>query len=214
MNQPQNDVIENVLYNDIEIGQSARLVRTLTLEDIRAFAAISGDVNPAHLDMSFANESMFHGVIGHGMWTGSLVSTVLGTIFPGPGTIYLEQSFRFKRPVRVGDTLTVIVTVAEKNDAKHSLLLDCVINNQNGDQVVVGQAKVMAPTEKIIRPRMGTPKLNLFDPETRVQNFISSLDTSTPITVGLIHPTDQISLTAALEIAETGKLSPVPSTGC
>lgn len=114
MNQPQNDVIENVLYNDIEIGQSARLVRTLTLEDIRAFAAISGDVNPAHLDTSFANESMFHGVIGHGMWTGSLVSTVLGTIFPGPGTIYLEQSFRFKRPVRVGDTLTVIVTVAEK----------------------------------------------------------------------------------------------------
>jgi phosphate acetyltransferase len=209
MNQPQHDVIENVLYDEIEVGQSARLVRTLTLEDIRAFAAVSGDVNPAHLDTSFANESMFHGVIGHGMWTGSLVSTVLGTVFPGPGTIYLEQSFRFKRPVRIGDTLTVIVTVAEKNDEKHSLLLDCVINNQNGDQVVVGQAKVMAPTEKIIRPRMGTPKLNLFDPETRVQSFIASLEVVHPISVGIIHPTDQASLTAALEMAETGKLSPV-----
>jgi len=209
MNQPQQDVIENVLYDEIEVGQSARLVRTLTLEDIRAFAAVSGDVNPAHLDTSFANESMFHGVIGHGMWTGSLVSTVLGTVFPGPGTIYLEQSFRFKRPVRIGDTLTVIVTVAEKNDEKHSLLLDCVINNQNGDQVVVGQAKVMAPTAKIIRPRMGTPKLNLFDPETRVQSFIASLEVEHPISVGIIHPTDQASLTAALEMAETGKLNPV-----
>ena len=145
MTSESPDVIENVLYDDIEIGQSARLVRTLTLEDIRAFAAVSGDVNPAHLDASFANESMFHGVIGHGMWTGSLVSTVLGTILPGPGTIYLEQSFRFKRPVRIGETLTVTVTVAEKHDEKHSLVLDCTIDNQDGNQVVVGQAKVMAP---------------------------------------------------------------------
>ena len=67
MTSESPDVIENVLYDDIEIGQSARLVRTLTLEDIRAFAAVSGDVNPAHLDASFANESMFHGVIGHGI---------------------------------------------------------------------------------------------------------------------------------------------------
>ena len=209
MTETNHDVIENVLYDDITVGQSARLVRTLTLEDIRAFAAVSGDVNPAHLDTSFANESMFHGVIGHGMWTGSLVSTVLGTVFPGPGTIYLEQSFRFKRPVRIGDTLTVTVAVAEKNDEKHSLILDCRIDNQNGDAVVVGQAKVMAPTEKIIRPRMHPPKLNLFDPETRAQNFQTSLDVSPPIRVGVIHPTDQISLTAALEMAETGTLVPV-----
>ena len=209
MTSESPDVIKNVLYDDIEIGQSARLVRTLTLEDIRAFAAVSGDVNPAHLDASFANESMFHGVIGHGMWTGSLVSTVLGTILPGPGTIYLEQSFRFKRPVRIGATLTVTVTVAEKHDEKHSLVLDCTIDNQDGNQVVVGQAKVMAPTEKIIRPRMGIPKLNVFDPETRVQSFLGSLQPTQPIRIGLIHPTDQISLTAAVEMATTGKLTPV-----
>jgi phosphate acetyltransferase len=98
MTSESPDVIENVLYDDIEIGQSARLVRTLTLEDIRAFAAVSGDVNPAHLDASFANESMFHGVIGHGMWTGSLVSTVLGTILPDPGPSIWNKAFVLNDP--------------------------------------------------------------------------------------------------------------------
>lgn len=209
MNEPQHDVIENVLYADIAIGDSARLVRTLTLEDIRAFAAVSGDVNPAHLDTSFANESMFHGIIGHGMWSGSLVSTVLGTQFPGPGTIYLEQSFRFKRPVRVGDTLTVIVTVLEKQDEKHILVLACSITNQNGDEVVSGQARVIAPSEKIIRPRIGTPKLNVFDPEVRVRHFIESVAPTPPVTAAYVHPTSEVTLLAAQKLLETGTVTPM-----
>lgn len=209
MNQQTPETIENVLYGEIQLGQSARLVRTLTPEDIRAFAAVSGDVNPAHLDTSFANDSMFHGVIGHGMWTGSLVSTILGTQFPGPGTIYLEQSFRFKRPVRVGDTLTVEVVVLEKHDDKHTLVLDCTIGNQHGDQVVVGQAKVMAPTEKIVRPRMQTPQLNVFDPQTRIDAFIASLQPDLPVRAAIVHPTDAATLTAVLELKETGCIAPV-----
>jgi phosphate acetyltransferase len=209
MNDLQHDVIENILYADIEIGDSSRLIRTLTLEDIRAFAAVSGDVNPAHLDASFANESMFHGIIGHGMWSGSLVSTVLGTQFPGPGTIYLEQSFRFKRPVRVGDTLTVIVTVLEKHDEKHILVLACSITNQNGDEVVSGQARVIAPSEKIIRPRIGTPKLNVFDPEVRVRHFIESVTPTPPVVAAYVHPTSEVTLLAAQKLLETGTVTPV-----
>lgn len=209
MDEQKHDVIENVLYADIEIGDSSRLVRTLTLEDIRAFAAVSGDVNPAHLDTSFANESMFHGIIGHGMWSGSLVSTVLGTQFPGPGTIYLEQSFRFKRPVRVGDTLTVIVTVLEKHDDKHTLVLACSIANQNGDEVVSGQARVIAPSEKIIRPRIGTPKLNVFDPEARVRQFIESVAPNPPVIAAYVHPTSESALLAAQKLAETGSVKPM-----
>jgi len=203
------DLIENVLYDDIQIGDSARLVRTLTLEDIQAFAAVSGDVNPAHLDTSFANESMFHGIIGHGMWSGSLVSTVLGTQLPGPGTIYLEQSFRFKRPVRVGDTLTVIVTVLEKHDDKHALVLNCSISNQQGDEVVSGQARVIAPQNKIVRPRIGTPKLNVFDPEMRVRQFVESIQVNPPVIAACVHPTSEKTLIAVQKMAETGRIKPI-----
>ena len=96
-----NDLIENITYDELSIGQSARLLRTLTLEDIQAFAAVSGDTNPAHLDPEYANDTMFHGVIAHGMWGGALISALLGTKFPGPGTIYLQQDLHFSKPVRI-----------------------------------------------------------------------------------------------------------------
>jgi len=117
-NDPNNEWLENYPHDDIVVGQVARLVRTLTLADIQAFAAVSGDTNPAHLDPEYASATLFHGVIGHGMWGGSLISTVLGTVFPGPGTIYLEQNLHFSRPVRIGDTLNVTVTCTAKHDDK------------------------------------------------------------------------------------------------
>ena len=107
----ETDLIENLTYDELSAGQSARLIRTLTLADIQAFAAVSGDTNPAHLDPAYANDTLFHGVIAHGMWGGALISALLGTQFPGPGTIYLQQDLHFSRPVRIGDTLTVTVTI-------------------------------------------------------------------------------------------------------
>ena len=117
----ENTLIENITYDELSIGQSARLLRTLTLEDIQAFAAVSGDTNPAHLDPEYANDTMFHGVIAHGMWGGALISALLGTKFPGPGTIYLQQDLHFSRPVRIGDTLVVVATVSAKDDEKNAL---------------------------------------------------------------------------------------------
>ena len=134
-NDPNNEWLENYPYDDIALGQVARMVRTLTVADIQAFAAVSGDTNPAHLDPSYANATLFHGVIGHGMWGGSLISTVLGTVFPGPGTIYLEQNLHFSRPVRVGDTLNVTVTCTAKHDDKKTVELDCSLVNQKGERV-------------------------------------------------------------------------------
>ena len=95
------NVMENVTFDELQIGQSARLVRTLTLQDIQAFAAVSGDVNPAHMNPEYAQDTLFHGVIAHGMWGGALISAVFGTQFPGPGTIYLSQDLKFIKPVRV-----------------------------------------------------------------------------------------------------------------
>ena len=113
-----SDFIENVTFDEIKLGQSARLLRTLTLADIQAFAAVSGDTNPAHMDAEYANDTLFHGVIAHGMWGGALISALLGTKFPGPGTIYQDQVLHFTKPVRIGDTLTVTATVVSKDETK------------------------------------------------------------------------------------------------
>ena len=131
--------IENTTFDEIRLGQSARSVRTLSLHDIQAFAAVSGDTNPAHLDPVYANATLFHGVIAHGMWGGALISALLGTEFPGPGTIYLEQDLHFIKPVRIGDTLTVTVTVVAKDDERGRVDLDCQVLNQKGKEKRFGR---------------------------------------------------------------------------
>ena len=107
--------IENRTFDEIGIGDTASLERTLTWRDIELFAVMSGDVNPAHVDEEYARSDRFHGIVAHGMWGASLISTLLGTRLPGPGTIYLEQTLRFRHPVSIGDTITVSVAVASKD---------------------------------------------------------------------------------------------------
>ena len=99
--------IENKTFDEIEIGDAAELKPTPGVRDIELFAIMSDNVNPAHVDEEFANSDLFHKVIAHGMWGGALISAVLGTELPGPGTIYLNQSLSFRRPVGLGDTVTV-----------------------------------------------------------------------------------------------------------
>src|SRR5262249_12306625 len=101
------DMIENRTFDEIAIGDSASLTRTLSKEDIELFAFMSGDVNPAHGDEAFARSGLFHEIIAHGMWGGALISTLLGTKLPGPGTIHLGQTLSFRHPVALGDTITV-----------------------------------------------------------------------------------------------------------
>jgi phosphate acetyltransferase len=162
------EIIENVPFDELRIGQSAALTRTLALADVRAFAAVSGDVNPAHLDPVYAADTRFHGIVGHGMWSGALLSAVLGTELPGLGTIYLEQSLRFRRPVRLGDTLTARVTVRSKQEEKKRVEFDCAVSNQHGEAVVVGIAWVIAPTHKLRRPRIRLPAIELIDADETV----------------------------------------------
>lgn len=151
------DYIENRTFDEIAIGDSAEIQRRLAAEDIEMFAAVSGDVNPAHMDPEYAEHSMFHHIIAHGMWGGALISAVLGTKLPGPGTIYLGQSLRFRRPVSVGDTITTRVTATEKMPDTHRMKLHCQCLNQHGDEVIAGEAEVIAPQEKIRRPKAHLP---------------------------------------------------------
>lgn len=200
---------ENFTFDDIDIGHSARLVRTLTLDDIQAFAAVSGDTNPAHLDPAYANATLFHGVIGHGMWGGALISSVLGTTFPGPGTIYLEQNLHFSRPVRIGDTLTVSVTCTAKHAEKKTIDLDCTLVNQKGERVLYGVAHVMAPAEKLRMQRIQAPHISVFDPEQRHANLLALGATLEAVRCGVVHPCDADSLQGAMDAHRAGLIHAV-----
>ena len=101
------EFLSNRSFDEIAVGDQASLQRTLTAADIQLFAALSGDLNPTHLDAEFAASTPLRDVVAHGMWAASLISAVLGTRLPGPGTTYLSQTLEFLAPVRVGDTLTV-----------------------------------------------------------------------------------------------------------
>lgn len=154
------NVLENITYNELKEGDSATLSRTLTQDELVLFAAVSGDVNPVHLDAAFAAESMFKERIGHGMWSGSLISAALATVMPGPGTIYLEQNLAFKRPVKLDDTLNITLTVLRK-EPRNRVLISCSVHNQRGEQVVVGEAKVIAPTEKVSLLKPSLPEITI-----------------------------------------------------
>ena len=203
------EFIENVTYEEISIGQSARLIRTLTLEDIHAFAAVSGDTNPSHLDEEFADHTPFHGVVAHGMWGGALISALLGNQFPGAGTIYQDQVLKFIKPVRVGDTLVVTATVIQMEPVNKRVEFDCTVVNQRGELVLRGTAGVKAPTQKVRLPKINAPRIQLFDPEARFKDLLSKGAGLEAVRCAVVHPCDVESLSGALDAARHGLIIPV-----
>ena len=131
-----------LIFADIKVGDAASFSKTLTESDILSYAGLTGDFNPIHVDAEYARASMFKERIAHGMLVSGFISTVLGTQLPGPNSIYLGQTLEFKLPVKIGDTVTAEVTVAEKRDDKRILKLTTTVSNQWGELVVDGSAVV------------------------------------------------------------------------
>jgi phosphotransacetylase/acyl dehydratase len=202
--------IENRTFDEITVGDSATLVRTLTEQDIKLFAVMSGDINPAHVDPDYAMSSRFREVIGHGMWSGALISTVLGTEFPGPGTIYLGQNLRFRRPVRVGDTITIKVTAKEK-DEKGRVMLDTDCVNQDGEVVVSGTAEVIAPKEKVRRRRIDLPDVRFDDRDVRFRELMGRVKARklSAVATAIVFPDDADSLASIAAATHEGTIVPV-----
>jgi phosphate acetyltransferase len=211
-----DEMITNLTWDELPVGATAQLVRSITTQDIQAFALVSGDANPAHVDEEYANASRFHGTVAHGMWAGALISSLLGMRFPGPGTIYEGQVLHFHLPVRAGDTLTVNVKVTARDESRHRLTIDCVVTNQTGATVVSGEALVRAPTEKIRRHRASLPELHLFDPAGRLAAWVdqwgdeirAALGGEAPPACGVVHPCDATSLAGALAAGRQGLITP------
>src|SRR5579883_1057659 len=141
--------ITNKTFDEITVGDSATLTRTLTKQDVELFAIVTGDMNPAHLDEAYAKTDSFHQIIGHGMWTGSLFSVLLGMYLPGPGTIYITQTLKFLKPVRWHDTVTASVKVLKKDETHKHITFETLCVNQRGERVVEGEALVLAISQKI-----------------------------------------------------------------
>jgi acyl dehydratase len=205
---PNDSIMENRTFDEIAIGDSASLVRTLTQEDIELFAVVSGDVNPAHLDPAYAETDLFHRIIAHGMWGGALISAVLGTELPGPGTIYISQDLHFRQPIGIGDTITTRIVVREKRAERHHVIFDCNCTNQAGKEVITGTANVQAPTEKIRRNRTELPDVRLMRHQ-RFRDLMAHAAGRPAVPMAVVHPCDALSLGAALEVAELGLVIPI-----
>ena len=202
------EMIENRTFDEIALGDSASLSRTVTQRDIELFAVVSGDVNPAHLDPAFASTDLFHRVVAHGMLGASLISTVLGTRLPGPGTIYLGQELRFLRPVGIGDSVTATLTVSEKHAAKGDITLDCRCVNQAGELVIAGTARVHAPDGKVRLPRIELPDVMLNRHE-RFRTLLAEAAGRPPLVAAVAYPCDVSALAPVAEAAAAGLLAPI-----
>ncbi|MBK6844184.1 MAG: MaoC family dehydratase [Gemmatimonadetes bacterium] len=131
----------------LQVGQFAEFSKTVTESDVVLFAGITGDFNPAHVNEVEASRSRFGGRIAHGMLSAGFISACIAMKLPGPGTIYLSQSLKFTRPVKIGDTVTARVEVLEWNEGKRRARLATTCRNQEDQTVIEGEALVMVPDE-------------------------------------------------------------------
>ncbi|AJZ56751.1 phosphate acetyl/butaryl transferase family protein [Paraburkholderia fungorum] len=203
-----NNLLRNRTFDELTVGESASLVRIAGQNDIDLFAAMSGDVNPAHTDAAFASGDMFGHVVVQGMWTAGLISALLGTKLPGPGTIYLDQDLQFRHPVVPGDTITATVTVKEKRADKRIVLLDTRCTNQKGQAVLLGTATVIAPDAPIVWPRVAQPDVSIRRHD-RYEAFIREARSNPALRTAIVHPCSADALKAAIEARDEGLLDPL-----
>ncbi|RLT99314.1 MaoC family dehydratase [Ketobacter sp.] len=155
--------LENTPFDELVVGMTATYTKSVSEDDIKLFAILSGDTNPIHLDEEYAKTTPFGGCIAHGAMCAVIISAAVATKFPGPGSIYAGQEMRFKKPVRPGDTLTAHLELLEKKRRGNIVLIQNEIKNQNGETVFLGVSTVVAPTEKVVAKPVELPRVELFD---------------------------------------------------
>ena len=142
---------DGLFFEDLQVGQRASFGKTITEADIVLFAAVTGDTNPMHLNADYAKGSIFGERIAHGMLAAGLITKVLGTQLPGPGTIYLSQTLKFRAPVRIGQTVVATVEVVALHPERHRATLRTLCTVE-GEPVLEGDAYVFVPARRAAPP--------------------------------------------------------------
>jgi phosphate acetyltransferase len=202
-------MITNKTFDEIKVGDSARIQRTLTKQDIDVFGLLSGDMNPTHFSDEYARMLLDrHKLVGHSMWGGALISSLLGNELPGPGTVYLSQQFEFHRAVELGDVLAVTVTATAKNASDGSVLFDCRAVNQRDEMVITGAAKVKAPTQK--PPAAGSPYAGMqLHRKTTFKRLVDHVKDWKNIPTAVCHPCSKEALEGAIDAATADLIDPI-----
>lgn len=192
----QRSVIENRTFDEVTVGESVSSTRVLSRRDVDLFALVSDDDNP------------LHEVIGSGMWGGALISGLLGSRLPGPGTAHLSQDLTFQYPIAIGDTITTTVTAVEKKPTTQQIVFDCRCVNQAGQVVIMGRAEVRAPKEKNRLTAAPSPSLKLARHE-RLRTLQARAKAMPRASVAVAHPCDEAALLAAAEMSQAQLAEPI-----
>lgn len=198
-------LLTNRTFAELQPGDAASLSRTVASDDIAVFAVASGDMNPTHLDPGFTPDGQ---VVAHRLWAGGLISAVLGTRLPGPGTVYLGQDFTFLKPVVPGDTITATVTLREKRPEGHVALFETICTNQRGEAVLTGMATVAVPVKKVTWTSEAVPEvsLNRHDRYAAIVRRARALPT---IRAAIVHPCSASAIRAVVEVRDEGLCEPL-----
>lgn len=194
-------------FAQIKAGDRSTLSRTLTARDIALFASMANDGMPSDVDAALAADDSFVQLVAHGMWGGALISALLGTQLPGPGTIVLNQSLDFLLPLAVGDRVEVTVEVDVMDPVHQSVRLACTVINQRRETVIAGSAVVIVPGERL--PRASAPLTQVRQAGGGYRKLIAMTAGMVPLRTAVVHPVDAAALAAALDAAKLGLIVPV-----
>lgn len=197
------EFFENRTVDELEIGDRAEIDRVLTRQDVNLFAAVSTDADPAGLNTDDSAS------VQHGMWAGTLISAVLATRLPGPGTVHLGQTLIFHQPVSIGERIRAQVSVTAVDKESGHVDLDCVCLNAEGVKLVSGTAQVRASHEKIKRPLARMPHSWLKAPGVRFGELVEHARSLDPLRTAVVHPCDDLSLGGAIAARDEGMILPL-----
>jgi phosphate acetyltransferase len=209
MLQREVNMISNKTYDEIHIGDSARLTRTMTKRDVDFFAVLSGDMNPTHFSDEYAQMLLERQKLtGHSMWGATLISSLLGNELPGPGTVYQSQQLEFHNAMELGDTIDVLITAKEKIDSEKSIIFDCSVTNQRDDLIISGIAKVKAPHKKAAELDLPVTEMSIHSQKV-FHHFIEECLKLEPISVAVAHPCSEYALRGPIDAAREGLIEPI-----
>ena len=202
-------MITNKTFDEIQIGDTASLERTLTKRDVDMFAVISGDMNPTHLSDEYAQMLLEREkVSGHSMWGGALISSLLGNDLPGPGTVYKSQHLEFHGALELEDTVHVSIRVKEKHPEDQRIVFECRAVNQRSEEIITGTAEVRAPARKATGPGVAAEDLT-YHARNAFRDLIAKVQAADPISVAVAHPCSKNALQGAIDAARADIIEPV-----